>query len=103
MRVEGIDWGEGNWPKCGKHGVGESEVEDVLRNLMFRIPDPFPEEPRYRTAGQATTGRHVFLVFAQRERDRGTFLRPISARYMHDKEIRKYEQFKKTMAKPSLG
>ena len=36
-------------------------------------------------------GRHVFLVAMVREIDSQTKLRPISARYMHQKEIDHYE------------
>jgi len=34
----------------------------------------------------------VFIVYTIRESGTGLRLRPISARYMHDKEIRHYEQ-----------
>ena len=36
-------------------------------------------------------GRYVFLVFMLRKIDGQTLLRPISARYMHQKEIDHYE------------
>jgi uncharacterized DUF497 family protein len=34
----------------------------------------------------------VFLVFTLRKRDEKTFIRPIGARYMHAKEVNRYEQ-----------
>ncbi|WP_394691506.1 BrnT family toxin [Hoeflea sp.] len=98
MKIGGIEWDSGNWPKCGKHGVSKAQIEHVLRTMVFRIPDPNPLEPRYRTAGQEPSGRHVFVVFTYRSKDGGTSIRPISARYMHGKEVREYEQVKKTMA-----
>jgi hypothetical protein len=36
-------------------------------------------------------GRYVLLVFTLRARADGTFIRPISARYMHAKEV-KYDE-----------
>ncbi|KGF70801.1 hypothetical protein LL06_03360 [Hoeflea sp. BAL378] len=98
MFISGIDWDLGNWPKCGRHGVSKTEIEHVLRTMVLRIPDPDPRESRYRTAGQAPSGRHVFVVFTYREVKGETFIRPISARYMHAKEVAAYEQIKKAMA-----
>ena len=47
---------------------------------------------RFNAVGVTEQGRHLFVVFTLR-RSRGTMrLRPISARYMHDKEIKRYEQ-----------
>ncbi|QDC08171.1 BrnT family toxin [Oceanicola sp. D3] len=100
MKIAGVDWDAGNWPKCGKHGVSQAEIEHVLRTMTLRIPDPFPGEPRFRTAGQTPEGRHVFLVYMHREKDGALWLRPINARYMHAKEIRRYEDAKEAMAKP---
>lgn len=91
MKVAGFDWDSGNWPKCGKHGVTQAEIEHVIRNARFMVDDPSPAEKRFRTAGRAMTGRYVFAAFTFRQRDGSTFVRPISARYMHDKEIRSYE------------
>ena len=43
MKVAGFDWDEGNWPKCGKHGVSRAEIEEVLSGTPAVMPDPFPE------------------------------------------------------------
>lgn len=91
MIIAGIDWDDGNWPKCGKHGVTRGEVEAVLLGTPSVMPDPRPDERRLRAIGRTTAGRYVFLVFAQRERDGAVWLRPISARFMHQKEIDHYE------------
>jgi uncharacterized DUF497 family protein len=90
-RVAGFDWDAGNWPKCGKHGVAQAEIEHVIEHARFMVDDPSPAEKRFRTAGKAMTGRYVFVAFSFREKDGRTLLRPISARYMHEKEIRSYE------------
>lgn len=91
MKITGFDWDDGNWPKCGKHGVSQEEIEEVLLGQPAVMPDPCPDEPRMRAIGRTKAGRHVFLVFMLRELDRGTMLRPISARYMHKKEVDHYE------------
>lgn len=54
--------------------------------------DPHPGEPRTRAIGTTKAGRYVFLVFMLREIDGQTMLRPISARYMHPREVARYEQ-----------
>ncbi len=91
----GVEWDEGNRRKCQKHGVSSAEIEHVLTHAETLItPDPknFPSEQRFLAIGRTRDGRHTFLVFTPREYATGTLLRPISARYVHEKEIRKYEQ-----------
>ena len=91
MKIAGFDWDKGNWPKCNKHGVSREEIEQVLWGTPAVMPDPHPAEPRMRAIGQTKLGRYVFLVFILRKMDAQTLLRPISARYMHQKEIDHYE------------
>lgn len=55
------------------------------------MADPHPDEPRMRAIGKTATGRYVFLVFMLRSIGGQKMLRPISARYMHQKEIDHYE------------
>lgn len=86
-----FDWDAGNWPKCGKHGVSQEEIEEVFLGEPMVMKDPHPDEPRMRAIGKTLAGRYVFLVFVLRERENQTKLRPISARYMHQKEIDYYE------------
>lgn len=91
MKITGFDWDDGNWPKCGKHGVSRTEIEEVLSGEPTVLGDPFPEETRLRAIGKSAAGRYVFVVFMLREINSQTKLRPISARYMHEKEIAHYE------------
>ena len=30
MRFTGFEWDDGNWPKCGKHGVTREEIEQFF-------------------------------------------------------------------------
>jgi uncharacterized DUF497 family protein len=91
MKIAGFEWDAGNWPKCGKHGVSREEIEQVLMGTPAVLSDPHPDEPRSRAIGQTDAGRYVFLVFMLRNVKDKTLFRPISARYMHQKEIAHYE------------
>ena len=92
--VAGFDWDEGNQAKCQKHGVTLAEIESVFAGTPSIGPDVAHStvETRFLAIGRASSGRHVFLAFTWRKRDGARFIRPISARYMHAKEVRHYEQ-----------
>jgi uncharacterized protein len=92
--VHGFEWDEGNWPKCAKHGLTKAEIESVFNGEIFVFDDPHaPDaEKRQRAIGVSAGGRHVFIVFTLRMRGKQTFIRPITARYMHRKEIEHYDR-----------
>jgi len=87
LKIAGFDWDDGNWPKCGKHGVSREEIEYVLLNEPVIRVDPYPHEQRMRAIGKTAIGRYVFLVFVFRGMGGRMKLRPVSARYMHLKEV----------------
>jgi len=37
--IAGFEWDEGNWPKCGKHGVSKDEIEHVLSSGPLVLAD----------------------------------------------------------------
>ncbi|WAP69900.1 BrnT family toxin [Jiella pelagia] len=92
--IAGFDWDHGNWPKCGKHGVGKAEIEGLFQAAPMVLKDRYPEEveSRFNAVGRTQAGRHLFVVFTLREKDGNTLIRPLSARRMHRKEIEKYER-----------
>lgn len=92
--ISGFDWDEGNRAKCEKHGVSLAEIEAVFARTVLVLPDEAhsQSEERVRAIGRTEAGRYVFLVFTFRERDGERLIRPISARYMHSKEIRHFEK-----------
>jgi hypothetical protein len=96
--VAGFDWDEGNREKCEKHGVSITTIESVFHRPMAVHPDPDHSgaEERLKAIGRTEQGRGVLVVFTLRHRDGERFIRPISARYMHRKEI---EYFEKATAK----
>lgn len=95
MEFSGFDWDEGNRKKCQKHGVSMDEIEDVFFDEGTYVgPDPAHSsaEKRFRAVGSNGAGRMIFVVFTLRKQSGETFIRPISARYMHRKEIMVYEK-----------
>src|SRR4051794_36713579 len=98
--VAGFDWDRANWPKCGKHGVSKAEIEHALQSNPLILPDRQPQdrETRFDAVGKNGGGRYVFVVFTFREKAGRRLIRPISARYMHRKEIENYERQKETFS-----
>lgn len=92
--VAGFDWDDGNRAKCRKHGVTLEEIEGSFRGGTMRV---FPDsahsvtETRYLAVASIAAGRHVLVAFSYREIEKQRFIRPISARFMHAKEIKHYE------------
>jgi uncharacterized DUF497 family protein len=91
----GFDWDDGNREKCRKHGMTLAEIEHVLvhgETLIVPTTRGSIIEPRFIAIGRTATGRYAFVVFTPREVNGETRLRPLSARFMHQKELDKYEQ-----------
>ena len=90
----GFDWDAGNRGKCTKHGVSLGEIEEVFAGPMVVAPDPKHSsgEERLIAIGRTSKDRPVFVAFTIRKMADSTFIRPISARYMHKKEIVAYEK-----------
>jgi uncharacterized protein len=88
-----FDWDSGNLRKCLKHGVSVEQIEEVLSGEPFVQKDRYPAEieTRFRAIGKTVEGRSVFIVFTFRDTEVGMAVRPISARFMHAKEVRRYE------------
>ncbi len=94
----GFDWDDGNWPKCGKHGITRDEIETLFAGDPAVYPDPAhsQREERMLAIGTTESGRWLLAAFTLRRRGRETLIRPISARYMHEKEVEHYERQRKT-------
>lgn len=91
----GFDWDDGNREKCCRHGLSMAEIEHVVINQQTLIvPDTKHSlaEPRFLAIGGTAQGRYAFVVFTLRAKDGRPLARPISARYMHRKEIETYEK-----------
>lgn len=92
--IAGFDWDAGNSEKCSKHGLAADDIEAALRGALalFRDHVHSQAEERFKAIGRTDAGRHVLIVFTLRQRGEAAFIRPISARYMHAKEIAHYEK-----------
>lgn len=95
----GFEWDEANRDKCQIHGVSVREIESVFQRPVAVLPDPAHSgsEQRHKAIGITAGGRHVFVVFTLRARGIDLLIRPISARFMHRREVEYYE---KTAAGP---
>ena len=94
-RVGGFDWDVGNISKCQKHGVTVADIEILFGSTSLSIEPDLANskfEERFNAIGRTSDGRNLFLVFTFRIFDGVTRIRPISARYMHKKEIDHYAQ-----------
>ncbi len=92
--IAGFEWDRGNRAKCLKHGVSVEEIESLFLQPVMILPDQTHSmtETRLKAIGKTAAGRHVFLVFTIRENKGKKYIRPISARYMHVKEVQHYEK-----------
>ncbi len=91
--ISGFEWDQGNERKNERHGVSMSEAEEVFFNqplLMLEDQRHSDHELRIHALGRTDRGRALHITFTLRAG--GTLLRVISARDMHRKERRAYEQ-----------
>ncbi|MFM8699950.1 MAG: BrnT family toxin [Hyphomicrobiales bacterium] len=90
-----VDWDEGNLDKCQTHGLSIADVEHVLlssRRYLGFDPKHSQAEARSIVIGQTAANRFAFVAVTFRELGGVLHIRPVSARYMHRKEIKRYEQ-----------
>ena len=95
MEVDGFDWDAGNLFKNeSKHGISREVIEELFSGTVRVAPDPkhSTDEDRYLALGREKNGRPIIVAFTFRTRHGLRLIRPISARFMHMKEVRKYEQ-----------
>jgi hypothetical protein len=76
------------------YGVLIVEIEWLLTTAARIAPDlkHSATEERYLAVGRDSVGRAMFVTFTVRVKDGQRLIRPISARYMHRKEIKGYEE-----------
>ena len=94
LQANGFDWDRGNRAKCGKHGLSLAAIESLFARPLAILPDAAhsQRENRFRAIGRTEKGRAVFIVFTLRRKGDELLIRPISARYMHKKEIDAFEK-----------
>ena len=94
LQANGFDWDKGNRAKCEKHGLSAATIEGLFGRPLAVFPDAAhsQHERRFRAVGRTEEGRGVFIVFTLRRKGDVILIRPISARYMHSKEMEAYEK-----------
>ena len=92
--LNGFQWDRGNREKCVKHGVSRMKIEAVfLQDGLLILEDAAhsQDEARFIVIGLGEEDRPLLVCFTLRDTEEGRFIRPISARYMHDKEVKAYD------------
>lgn len=90
-----FDWDIGNATKnLAKHGVSRETVEAFFRRKPLLAEDPrhSNRERRLLAVGQIEDRRWMLVSFTIRIKGGRRLVRPISARYMHVKEVSDYEK-----------
>ncbi len=91
LKIRGFEWDDGNIHKCQKHGLSIAEIESFFHYGNFVVaPDlrHSASERRLFAVGKTKYGKPVLAVFVERS----GLIRPVSVRYMHQKEWKKYEE-----------
>ena len=93
-QIAGFDWNDGNSRKSAeKHDVSQAEAESVFFNDPLIVAEDSRHsatEPRFNALGKTAQDRLLHITFTLRHD--GTTIRVISARDMHRKERKIYEQ-----------
>ncbi|BCB26263.1 hypothetical protein SKTS_11490 [Sulfurimicrobium lacus] len=92
-KITGFDWDDGNARKNDKHDVSTAEAEQIFFNdplLLLADGKHSQGESRFHALGKTDEGRTLHITFTLRKA--GEKIRVISARDMHRKERKIYEQ-----------
>ena len=91
-QIEGFEWDPGNERKSHqKHNVSQAEAEQVFFGTPLFVLEDLSHsymEERFHALGKTRSGRLLHVTFTVRARR----IRVISARDMHRKERRTYEE-----------
>lgn len=99
LKITGFNWDEGNSRKnVEKHNVNQAEAEQVYFNQPLIIIADIKHshlsskshEVRFHALGKTDNNRRLHITFTLRSNQ--TLIRVISARDMHRKERRIYEE-----------
>lgn len=86
-----FEWDQWNIEKNLKHGLETSEIEEVFlgREKLLAIDHKHNQaELRFILIGRSQRNRWLYVVFTTRKEN----IRVIFARYMHQKEVKRYEK-----------
>jgi uncharacterized DUF497 family protein len=93
-QIAGFDWDDDNIRKSAdKHDVSQAEAESIFFNdplIVIGDAKHSETEQRFNALGKTAQSRLLHITFTLRQN--GTMVRVISARDMHRKERKAYEQ-----------
>ncbi len=93
-KIVGFEWDEGNIRKnADKHDVSRAEAESIFFSDPLILAEDLRHshgEQRFNALGKTSQNRLLHVTFTLRQI--GTMIRVISARDMHRKERKLYEQ-----------
>ena len=93
-QITGFEWDDGNSRKSAdKHDVSQAEAESIFFNDPLIVVADLKHsetERRFHALGRTAQDRLLHITFTLRQN--GTMIRVISARDMHRKERKVYEQ-----------
>ena len=93
-QIVGFEWDDGNSRKSAdKHAVSQAEAEGAFFNDPLILVEDLrhsDSEQRFNALGKTSQNRLLHVTFTLRRN--GTMIRVISARDMHRKERKFYEQ-----------
>lgn len=92
-KITGFDWDDGNTRKNEKHDVSMAETEQLFFNdplLLLEDAKHSQRESRIHALGKTDEERLLHITFTLRHNEEK--IRVISARDMHKKERKIYEQ-----------
>lgn len=95
VKVGGFDWDSGNsFKNETKHGISRETVEAFFGRNVWVAPDPKHSltEDRFLAIGRGPGEKPMIVAFTFRAARGLKLIRPISARFMHAREIAKYDQ-----------
>jgi len=89
-----FDWDKGNTAKCQKHGLSIPEIEAFFSTdlMIFEDIRHSAQEKRLVAVGRRHDSRPVFVGFTIRFRGGAPFIRPVTARFMREKEFSRYAE-----------
>jgi uncharacterized DUF497 family protein len=87
-----FEWDYGNRAKCEKHGLSLAEIEALFSSdlMLFEDISHSARERRLVAVGRTQNGRPVFVGFTIRFRETVGLIRPVTARFMREKEFSRY-------------
>jgi uncharacterized DUF497 family protein len=75
--------------KAGRHGLTKEKIEAVFTGSPVIFPGRLSATIELRPYA---VGRNSEGPFAVRHKDGADYMRPISARFMHEEEVKEYER-----------